>query len=424
MDEQVYILAADAAIKIGNIEKALEYLGKGLEVNPRSYEIFLMMGDCYLGKNINQAYLCYEQSYYYSIGTEDEAFVSSYLESFKEKYEYSVRPFSIIIVSYNQKMALEGCIDSIYRNNCKDTFEIIVVDNASTDGVTDYLRQQDIVLVCNEQNQGFGYACNQGIERAKKDNDIFFLNNDTIVTSNAIFFLRMGLYENEKVGATGSVSNYCGKNQLIDDGIESIDYIDIYAAKNNVLMKQPYEKQSVLSGFSLMIKREVLDKVGGFDLLYGKGYFEDADLCIRIAVAGYWLLICRNSFIFHYGSLSFREIKQEYNELYMENRKKFIDKWGFDFDEMNKCSEEAIKQITADKDAPIRVLVCGCGLGATMARIERLWPNSIVKGIERNENAVKVMFGMLDIEVEDAETLPSKTCEEAYDFVILETLAR
>ncbi len=96
----------------------------------------------------------------------------------------------------------------------EDVRQIIVVDNASEDGSVEWLRgQKDILLIENQENRGFPAGCNQGIAAADADADIFLLNNDTILPENALFWLRMGLYESEKNGAVGSVSNCVGNHQ-------------------------------------------------------------------------------------------------------------------------------------------------------------------------------------------------------------------
>ena len=90
------------------------------------------------------------------------------------------------------------------------------------------------MAACNSENRGFPAGCNQGIELAEEDSDIFLLNNDTVMTDNALFWLRMGLYETEKVGSTGSVSNYVSNRQeVVENGKSEEFYLD-FSKKNNV----------------------------------------------------------------------------------------------------------------------------------------------------------------------------------------------
>lgn len=82
---------------------------------------------------------------------------------------------AIVIVSYNHKQMMIECIESIRRNNASDTYKLIVVDNASEDGVVEWLdKQNDILLIANKENKGFPYACNQGIAAQQTKIWIYF----------------------------------------------------------------------------------------------------------------------------------------------------------------------------------------------------------------------------------------------------------
>ena len=104
------------------------------------------------------------------------------------------------------------------------------------------------------------------------------MNNDTVVPPNAIFWLRMGLYENEQVGAVGSVSNHVNNDQMVKEKLGSCEEYYAYGMKRNIPMLYPYEKKAWLTGFAVMFKREVLEKVGYLDERFSPGNYEDNDL--------------------------------------------------------------------------------------------------------------------------------------------------
>ncbi len=111
---------------------------------------------------------------------------------------------SIIIVSYNTKKVLSNCIQSIYKYSKGFSFEIIVVDNGSTDGSRESLaklaRQKKIILINSPQNKGFGAANNLGAKRAKAEY-LLFLNPDTLLVSNSLLLALNWLKKHPKVGA-------------------------------------------------------------------------------------------------------------------------------------------------------------------------------------------------------------------------------
>ena len=206
------------------------------------------LAENYRSKNVNQCWLCYDNAIYhyekeqllqnegrpFSEGEREpgaekkvqEPFVEECrreMEVLEESPDFAVEKAAIVMLSYNHGDITKACIESIRCNNSPDTYELIVVDNASSDGILDWLRkQQDIKLIENEVNQGFPYGCNQGIALAGNKSDIFLLNNDTIVPENAIFWLRMGLYEHDKIGAVGSVSNNVVNYQQVPGQYETV----------------------------------------------------------------------------------------------------------------------------------------------------------------------------------------------------------
>lgn len=402
----------------GSWQESFDLIRAGLKENYKDYELYFALGEYYLRENIDKAYLCYENALLYCENEDDRAYINGVMSEIRS-YGIKVKPVSIVIVSYNSKDVMKACIDSIRINNISSSYEIVVVDNASTDGITEWLESQnDIVLIQNQDNKGFGAACNQGIKASSPDNDIFLLNNDTFVPANAIFWLRMGLYENDSVGATSCMSNN-GALQNITEVFNSVTEYVHYAVKNNIPEYNPYEKKVWLAGFAMLIKRTVLDQTGLLDLRYGKGYYEDDDLGVRIQKAGYQCVLCHNSFIFHCGSLSFNNNEKEKNELFKLNKKVFKEKWGFDIDYYSKSRNEIIQFIKDDKDIPIHVLEIGCGCGATLAKIKYLWPYAEVKGIELIEAVADIGANNFDIiqgNIEDMDTLPYG--DDYFDYVI------
>lgn len=415
--ESIYEMVARLQ-ESGEWEQSFRIIREGLKNSYSDYELYFALGEYYLQKNINQAYLCYENALLYCTDNKDREYIIKVMEDVYEQ-GVEVRPVSIVIVSYNSKDMMQACIKSIRLNNMPESYQLVVVDNASIDGIDEWLENQnDIILISNQDNRGFGAACNQGIKAALPDNDIFLLNNDTIVPPNAIFWMRMGLYDNNHVGAAGCMSNNA-VGQNISEQFNSIsDYVK-YAISNNIPESNPYEKKVWLAGFAMMIRRPVIDQIGLLDLRYGKGYYEDDDIGIRIQNAGYQCILCHNSFIFHYGSLSFGKNEDEKIRLSVKNRNVFKEKWGFDIDYYSRARNEIVQFIDDDKDKPIHVLEIGCGCGATLSRIKYMWPDSDVKGIELVKEVSDIGANNYDIingNIECMDVLPYN--ERYFDYVI------
>ena len=321
------IFGAAIAFAMGDEQLTWKNIEAGLREDNCNYELYMMLGDYYASRNLQQAYLCYENALFYCDVPDDGAQIQGVIDSLREQ-GVCVPKAAIVILSYNLLDMTENCIESIRRTTPESAREIIVVDNASVDGSVEWLKKQtDIKLLCNSENQGFPRGCNQGIALAEKDSDIFLLNNDTVMTDNALFWLRMGLYENEQNGSTGCVSNFVSNNQaIIENGKTEKEYLD-FAARVNVPMTKSYLNKVYLVGFALLIKRTVLDAIGVLDERFSPGNFEDNDICMRISLAGYRNVLCKNSFIIHWGSKSFGKEPQKYNNLMQKNQNVFFAKW-------------------------------------------------------------------------------------------------
>lgn len=416
--EEFAILAATLFLQMGQREEAFSCIRKGLLCNYRSYELYLLLGNYYEKENINQAWLCYENAEFYCDNKEDLDIILKYKSALECNEAWSVKSTSIVILSYNVKELTQQCIESIRQNNLSSSYELILVDNHSTDGIREWLQEQkDIKLLCNSENKGFPYGCNQGIKMAEPENNIFLLNSDTIVPPNAIFWLRMGLYENDLVGATGSVSNRAG-DQLIQEQFNTIKEYIAYGEKNNIPRTNPYEKKIYLIGFALMLKRQALDNIGLLDVRFSPGLYEDVDLGIRLNREGWQVLLCKNSFIYHYGGGDGKNDRQ-WNELFYQNALKLKEKWKFDIRYYTYARWELINLITHKQDQPIHVLEIGCGMGATLAKIQYFWPMSEVRGIEIDEHVADIGSNCLDIIQGNIETMEIPYSENEFDYIIL-----
>ena len=239
----------------------------------------------------------------------------------------------IVIVSYNVCRYMQNCIQSIRKHLPADTYKICVVDNASTDGVAEWLAtQQDILLIRNSENVGFGPACNQGVNATKgteyEDCDVFLLNNDTILTKNSVQRLMDALYSSEDVGAVGAMSNSSGNLQTYDFGTEDPDKC-IQIFENTTFPPENRLMERVrLCGFAMLFRRNVWDAIGGFDEDFAPGYYEDDAISMEVMKLGYRLLLVKDSFIYHFGSAGFS--KGSNLHLAIEHHELFIKKYNFD----------------------------------------------------------------------------------------------
>ena len=204
---------------------------------------------------------------------------------------------SIVIVTYNEIGFTRQCLDSI-RLLTDEPYELIVVDNGSTDGSVEYLRAMgDVRLIENESNRGFPAAANQGMSVAtgqagaaaqqRRGGDNGLARPHAAGTSGR---------RCRSVGLVGPRSNFVSGPQQIEVGYENIAELDGFAwdfgkAQNGVIVDV-----NRLVGFCLLIKREVIDAIGLLDEQFGIGCFEDDDYCLRAIAAGFRAVIAGDAF--------------------------------------------------------------------------------------------------------------------------------
>ncbi len=385
------ILEAAVWQALDNREEMWNALSQGLGCNPENYELYYMLGDYYEPVNRQQAWLCYENAKFYCKDEEDCKMIQCRMEELEEQITPPPK-VAIIILSYNSLDMTRNCIASIKENCIEESYELIVIDNASEDGSAQWLKeQQGIKLICNQENKGFPKGCNQGIQLAESESDIFLLNNDTLMMPNALFWLRMGLYEKAQVGACGSVSNSAANYQKIQETFDTVGGYIEYALQNNIPQKYPYEERMYLIGFAMLIKREAVNRVGLLDEQFSPGNFEDTDYGIRLIHAGYRNRVCKNSFIFHWGGQSFGKKLERYKSIIQKNKKIFEKKWQRKFREYSTIRTDIISKMDLERRLGfIRVLDLECGFGMTMAKISSEYPNAECYGVVNEEDTFKI----------------------------------
>lgn len=213
---------------------------------------------------------------------------------------------SVIIVNYNGKILLKRCLESL-SNIDYDNFEIILVDNNSTDNSIDYVRKNypSIILIQLDSNQGFAKPNNLAAQVAKGEY-LLFLNNDTITTPNFISEMIKVLYHDTTIAI-------CQSMLLKPDGSidSSGDFIDELGVAYNSKTKINIMREiSSARGASMLIRKNIFDKLNGFDEKFYVS-FEDIDLGWRTWILGYRIVLVPSSIVYHYGGTTIKKIKSE-----------------------------------------------------------------------------------------------------------------
>lgn len=219
--------------------------------------------------------------------------------------------FSIVMLTHNSLALTVDCINSIFKYT-KD-FELIIVDNDSTDGTVGYLQEltikyDNIKIIFNNKNKLFAKANNQGLKLATGEYFII-LSNDIIVSENWAekmenHFKNIPL---DNIGAIGPVCSMSNGKQCVGKQ-DPVKWFDKNRGK--------WVHTGVLYGWCIMMPKHVYDKVGGLDERFENSH-EDNDLSIRLQLAGYKLVIAFDTYIDHLGQGTLKDLMN--NEQYLKN---------------------------------------------------------------------------------------------------------
>lgn len=240
---------------------------------------------------------------------------------------------SIIIVTYQNVELTRQCVTSIIRSTTYPDYEIILVDNASSDGTRTYLKylmrtEPRVKVILNNENRGFAAANNQGIKIAEGD-VLLLLNNDTVVPRGWLW--RLVRYLDDKgIGLVGPVSNFVGNEARIDVPYETLTGMEAFAARYMYLKEGQHFDIKMLAMFCIAMRRDFIDEIGLLDEQFGIGMFEDDDYSERAKAAGYRVVCAEDVFVHHYGQSAFKLLLEsgEYQDVWDKNQAYFEEKWG------------------------------------------------------------------------------------------------
>ncbi len=238
---------------------------------------------------------------------------------------------SIIIPVFNNLTLTQACLESLASVTANVPHEIIVVDNASTDGTAAYLKDHEkngsLRVITNSSNQGFAHACNQGAQNARSSL-LLFLNNDTRVTDGWLKAL-VKASEKPNVGVVGAKLLYAN-GTIQHAGIEFINGVPDHPHRHASAGLPAANKSrdlDMVTGACLLTPRNLFLSLGGFDETYRNGV-EDVDYCLRVRALGKKVVYEPQSVVYHLEGQS----AGRFNHV-NENLKIFFDRWKGSFDQ-------------------------------------------------------------------------------------------
>ncbi|MFM9105948.1 MAG: glycosyltransferase family 2 protein [Chloroflexota bacterium] len=240
---------------------------------------------------------------------------------------------SVIVITFDNLAYNRMCLASLLENTDYPNLEIVVVDNGSTDGTVDWLREQSarfphIRLMLNDTNTGFGPANNQAM--ADATGDIFvLLNNDTIVPHGWLNRLAHHL-DDPSIGLLGPATNRTCNEAQVDLVYTTCGEFEEIARRRAAAHAGEVVPIRMLAMFCTALRRDLYERLGPLDERYEVGMFEDEDYAVRARLAGYRIAWAPEVYVHHAYHASIGKLLPtgNYVPLFRSNQVRFERKWG------------------------------------------------------------------------------------------------
>ena len=221
------------------------------------------------------------------------------------------KKIDIIMPCYHNVDITKNAVESIIKLTEDVNYRIIaVIDGYDKDLIKYFKTKKEIKTVYHKESLGYIKSTNHGLKYVRKDADfVLLLNNDILIQDNKWLINLVNSFEDD-TGAVAPISNFVM-------GFQNMAY--------NNLPIEHYSK--FLIGFCMLIRKDVIDKVGNLDERFGIGGQDDLDLSIRIRQAGYKLKVNRNVYVHHLGFQSLSLVFKDYKEIEDRTRPMLIEKW-------------------------------------------------------------------------------------------------
>ncbi|HEX7668742.1 MAG TPA: glycosyltransferase family 2 protein [Polyangiaceae bacterium] len=240
---------------------------------------------------------------------------------------------TIIVVTYKNRALCETSLAAVRRNAVWPGLEILVVDNGSSDGSAEMLKnlaREDsrVGVISNTENLGFARAANQGLRQAHGEFAVL-LNDDTVVAPGWMSRLVRHLESDPRLGLVCPVTNEIGGDARVSASYTSLSEMEAFAAARGADHIGELRPTETVALFCAAARRATFVSVGFLDERYEVGMFEDDDLSFALRLRGMDLGVAHDAFVHHVGHASFGRLSDaEYLAIWEANRRRFETKWG------------------------------------------------------------------------------------------------
>lgn len=334
---------------------------------------------------------------------------------------------SIVVIAYNHLNYTKQCIESIYKYTSHIDFELITINNGSTDGTEEYFNSLPNTRKINfPENIGVCKAINHGF-RIAKGKYTLNVSNDIVVTTRWLDNLLICMESNPKIGMAVPVCDASCNYQQIYLPYQDLEDMQVQAEIYNVSNPDFWEERLKLCTYAGIYRTDLQKSLGGFDEDFNPGSYDDDAICFSIRRRGFKVILAKDTFVHHYGACSFNIEYEKDNTLLYRNKATFMRKFGVNPYVAGLIDYNVLNILTYNGTKDVNILGLGGSYGTTVLQLKNFCKSHGSKNVglyyfsEHPGNMIELNTICDDCMYGTMETLEEKFGSRQYDYIILES---
>ncbi len=315
---------------------------------------------------------------------------------------------TVLVIANNQKEYVKLVVQSIRLFGVGD-MSVILLDNASTDGLCEWAMEQEDLTYAYIDNgkKNLGTLINEVMTEIKPEGDLLIVNGNYLLTPGSIESMLEVLYEEEDVGAVGPMSNgFCAAQRFSGAGNWG-EAIDIVGKFNKTMSKRVIGLQEGV----VLVKEKVIQELGSFDEKLQSEAYTLKDYFIKMILNEWKIKVCETAVFWDCNEVGKGFEINEKDSGYLEQ------KWGMHYF-ISAYNNDLVELIQEDEKKFFAVLEIGCDCGATLLEIKNRYPNAEVYGSEINKNSAKVASFFANVVINNIEDEDLIWADNRFDYII------
>ena len=279
---------------------------------------------------------------------------------------------SLVVIAYNHLDYTRQCIESIYKYTSHIDFELITINNGSSDGTEEYFNSlPNQKKISFPENIGVCKAINRGFDMAE-GNYTLNISNDIVVTTRWLDNLLACMETDARIGMAVPVCNASCNYQQIPVPYGTMEQMQAFAERFNRSDPHKWEERLKLSTYLGIYRTELQKSLHGFDEDFNPGSYDDDAICFNIRRMGYKVVLARDTFVHHFGARTFNAEYAKDPALAIRNKILFIQKFAVDPYVAGLMDSDVLDLFSYDGTANKNILAIGSSYGGTALQVKNV----------------------------------------------------